>query len=110
MLLTYSLSTLFSETDNVRMASSLATGMLLQFPTTCLACLILAFIRSWSLTLVILSTVPILMFVQALSQTLENPFLSTERDITGVSATIIDHAISAISTVKFFNAIPYETT
>ena len=50
------------------------------------------------------------MFVQALSQILENPFLSTERDITGVSATIIDRAISAISTVKFFNAIPYETT
>ena len=96
----------FSETDNVRTVSSLATGMLLQCLTTCLACLILAFIRSWSLTLVILSTVP----VQALSQTLANPLLSRERDITGVSATIIDCAISAISTIKVFNAIPYETT
>jgi hypothetical protein len=39
------------------------------------------------------------MFVQALS----------ERNQTGVSATIIDRAISAISTVKLFNAIPYKT-
>jgi ATP-binding cassette, subfamily B (MDR/TAP), member 1 len=28
----------------------------------------------------------------------------------GVSATIIDHAISAISTINFFNAILYETS
>ena len=92
------------------MASSLASGMLLQYLTTCLACLVLAFLRSWSLTLVILSAVPILMFVQALSQTLANPLLSTEREQTGVSATIIDRVISAISTVKAFNAVPYETS
>jgi ATP-binding cassette subfamily B (MDR/TAP) protein 1 len=92
------------------MASSLASGMLLQYLTTCIACLILAFMRSWSLTLVILSAVPILMFVQALSQTFANPLLSAERDQTGLSATIIDRAISAISTVKVFNAIPYETS
>ena len=91
------------------MASSLASGMLLQYLTTCIACLVLAFMRSWSLTLVILSAVPILMFVQALSQTLANPLLSAERDQTGVSATIIDRAISAISTVKVFNAVLYES-
>ena len=100
----------YSETDNVRMASSLASGMLLQYLTTCVACLVLAFIRSWSLTLVILSAVPILMFVQTLSQSLATPLLAAERQQTGISATIIDRAISAISTVKVFNAIPYETT
>jgi ATP-binding cassette, subfamily B (MDR/TAP), member 1 len=92
------------------MASSLASGMLLQYLTTCIACLVLAFMRSWSLTLVILSAVPILMFVQALSQTLTNPLLSAERNQTGVSATIIDRAISVISTIKVSNAIPYETS
>ena len=50
------------------------------------------------------------MIVQTLSQVLANPLLSTEREQTGVSATIIDRAISAISTVKVFNAIPYETS
>jgi ATP-binding cassette subfamily B (MDR/TAP) protein 1 len=50
------------------------------------------------------------MFVQALSQALANPLLESERAHTGVSATIIDRAISAISTVKVFNAVPYETT
>jgi ATP-binding cassette, subfamily B (MDR/TAP), member 1 len=59
--------------------------------------------RSWSLTLVILSAVTI---VQALSQNLANPLLSFECEQTGISATIIDRAISAIATVKFFNAIP----
>ena len=92
------------------MASSLASGMLLQYLTTCIACLVLAFMRSWSLTLVILSAVPILMIVQTISQTLASPLLAAERDQTGVSATIIDRAISAISTVKVFNAVPYEAS
>lgn len=92
------------------MASSLASGMLIQYLTTCLACLILAFMRSWSLTLVILSAVPLLMIVQALSQAFANPLLSAEREQTGRSATIVDRAISAISTVKAFNATSYETS
>ena len=37
------------------------------------------------------------------------PSLSTESDQTGVSATIIDRAISVISTVKVFSAVLYET-
>ena len=92
------------------MASSLASGMLIQYLTTCIACLVLAFMRSWSLTLVILSAVPVLMIVQALSQAFANPLLSAEREQTGVSATIIDRAISAIATVKAFNATTYENS
>ena len=83
--------------------------MLIQYLTTCISCLVLAFMSSWSLTLVILSAVPILMFVQALSQNLANPLLSFKREQTGVSATIIDRAVSAIATVKAFNAASYET-
>jgi ATP-binding cassette subfamily B (MDR/TAP) protein 1 len=40
-----------SETDDVRIATSLALGQLLQYSTTCIAYLLLAFIHSWSLTL-----------------------------------------------------------
>ena len=92
------------------MASSLASGLLIQYLTTCTACLVLAFMRSWSLTLVILSAVPVLIFVQTLSQILADPLLSADREQTGVSATIIDRAVAAISTVKVFNAVPYETS
>jgi hypothetical protein len=37
------------------------------------------------------------------------PLLAAEREQTGVSATIIDCAVSAIATVKPFNAASYET-
>ena len=90
------------------MASSLAAGMLVQYLTTTLACLALAFNRSWSLTLVILSAVPVLMFIQALSQAFAAPLLATERAQTGTAATLVDRAIAAIPTVKAFNATPFE--
>ena len=96
------------ETDAIRKAF-LASGMLIQYMTTCIACLVLAFMRSWSLTLVILSAVPVLMLVQAFSQAIATPLLAAEREQTGVSATIIDRAVSAIATVKAFNAASYET-
>ena len=50
------------------------------------------------------AAVPIFMFVQALSQAL------VKRDQTGALSTIIDRAISTISTVKVYNAIPYENS
>jgi hypothetical protein len=56
------------QTDQVRMASSLASEMNVQYLTTCVTCLVLASLRSWALTLVILSAVPLLMIVQGLSQ------------------------------------------
>jgi len=90
------------------MASSLASGMLIQYLITCITCLVLAFLRSWALTLVILSAIPLLMVIQGFSQGFANPLLSHERDQTGRAATIIDRAVSAISTVKAFNATGLE--
>ena len=48
------------------------------------------------------------MIVQAFSQTFATPLLA-EREQTGLSATIIDRAVSPIATVKAFNAASYET-
>ncbi|KAF9472081.1 P-loop containing nucleoside triphosphate hydrolase protein [Pholiota conissans] len=98
------------ETDEVRMASSLAAGMLVQYLTTCIACLILAFLRSWSLTLVILSAVPILTFIQGLSQGFTAPILTYEREQIGIAATIVERTFAAIATVKAFNAAGMEHT
>ncbi|KAM6501467.1 P-loop containing nucleoside triphosphate hydrolase protein [Amanita muscaria] len=96
------------ETDDVRMASSLSSGMLIQYLTTTITCLMLGFTRSWALTLVILSAVPILTFIQGFSQSIAGPLLSSERSQTGSAATLIDRAIASISTVKAFNAGPHE--
>ncbi|PFH48426.1 hypothetical protein AMATHDRAFT_65547 [Amanita thiersii Skay4041] len=96
------------ETDDVRMASSLASGMLVQYLTTTITCLVLAFMRSWALTLVILSAVPILTFIQGLSQSVAGPLLAQERAHTASAATLIDRAIAGIATVKAFNAASHE--
>ncbi|KAI5116161.1 hypothetical protein M0805_005750 [Coniferiporia weirii] len=92
------------DTDDVRMASSLASGMLVQYTTSCITCLVLAFMRSWALTLVILSAVPALMIIQTFSQIAAGPLVNAEREQTAVSATLVERAINAIATVKAFNA------
>ncbi|KAF8891135.1 P-loop containing nucleoside triphosphate hydrolase protein [Gymnopilus junonius] len=92
------------ETDDVRMASSLASGMLVQYLTTCITCLILAFMRSWALTLVILSALPVLVIIQGFSQAFASPLLAQEREQSSIASTIVDRAVAAISTVKAFNA------
>ncbi|KAJ6558138.1 P-loop containing nucleoside triphosphate hydrolase protein [Mycena capillaripes] len=98
------------ETDEVRSASSLATGRIIEYLTTCITCLILAFTRSYSLTLVILSAVPILVIIQAASQAVAGPLLGTERQQTAIAATLVDRVTTAsgISTVKAFNAASHE--
>lgn len=65
--------------------------------------------RSWFLTLVILS-VPVLVFIQALSQRLAGPLVAAERSHTAVSATLVERAINALTTVKAFNAQAFEVS
>nr|WCD39451.1 Ste6-1 [Ganoderma boninense] len=96
------------ETDEVRMASSLAMGMVVQYATTFLTSLVLAFVWSWSLTLVILSAVPLLMIIQTLSQGFAGPRLAAERIHIASAATLVDRAVTAIATVKAFNAQKHE--
>ncbi|KAF6757915.1 P-loop containing nucleoside triphosphate hydrolase protein [Ephemerocybe angulata] len=96
------------DTDDVRNACSLASGLIVQHLTTTIASLILAFIRSWALTLVVLSAVPLLMVIQAVSRSLASPLLFGERHSISVSATVIERCLTAMSTVKAFNAQNFE--
>ncbi|KAF8965780.1 P-loop containing nucleoside triphosphate hydrolase protein [Flammula alnicola] len=89
------------ETDDVRNASSLASGTIIQYLTTCVACLLLAFLRSYQLTFVILSAVPLLMVIQGFSQGIAGPLLHAERQETAIAATLIERALA-------FNAAPSE--
>ncbi|KAI5891119.1 uncharacterized protein SCHCODRAFT_02504318, partial [Schizophyllum commune H4-8] len=61
------------ETDDVRAASSLGFGLLVQHLTTLVTCLGLTFSCSAVLTFVTLSSLPVLVFVQAISQRLTGP-------------------------------------
>ncbi|KAG6814573.1 hypothetical protein H0H92_000101 [Tricholoma furcatifolium] len=97
------------ETDDVRAASSLALGQFVQYLTTTITCLVLAFTRSWALTLVILSAVPLLVLIQGFSQAVATPLLHTERTLTAKAASLVDRATTSISTVKAFNAEAFET-
>lgn len=90
------------------MASSLASGFVVQYLTTSITCLILAFVQSWSLTLIILSAVPVLVVIQAASQIFAGAHLGVERATTATAATLVDRAIAAIATVKAFNAETHE--
>jgi ATP-binding cassette subfamily B (MDR/TAP) protein 1 len=54
--------------------------------------------------LVILSAVPLLTFIQALSQSLASPLLNPERSEAATAATLVDRTLASISTVKAFNA------
>lgn len=86
------------------MATSLNTGMFIQYLTTFFVALGLAFAQSWSLTLVILSAIPIMVLVQGFSQSLSVPAYNGERSNTASAATRMDRAVASISTVKAFNA------
>lgn len=83
-------------------------GMLIEYTATFFTALILALVRSWSLTLVVLSAVPLMMIVQIISQSVAGPAYNAERKATASAATRIERAIASIATVKAFNASSIE--
>ncbi|KZT32575.1 hypothetical protein SISSUDRAFT_1133093 [Sistotremastrum suecicum HHB10207 ss-3] len=96
------------DTDDVRTASSLTTGIIIQNLVTVIAALALAFRGSWSLTLVILSTIPIMLIIQTLSQIFATPLLAVERGMLTQGGDQADSAFKKIATVKAFNAAERE--
>ena len=96
------------ETDDVRAASSLAAGQLVQYLTTTLTALVLAFFWSPLLTLVILSAVPFLILIQGFSQAFATPRLAQERSLIAHAASLVSRVVSNIGAVKAANAAPYE--
>jgi hypothetical protein len=87
------------------MASSLVSGLLVQYHHTCVTCVILGFLGSWSL---IFSVVPVIVILQIVSQRLAGPLLGVERAQFGLVAILVERAVSAIATVKAFNAVSHE--
>ncbi|KAI5887715.1 P-loop containing nucleoside triphosphate hydrolase protein [Schizophyllum commune H4-8] len=101
------MATFARETDDVRAASSLSSGLLVQHLTTLVTCLGLAFSRSAVLTLVTLSSLPVLVFVQAISQRFAGPRLAQTSALSSALATTVERAVSFITTVKAFTATSF---
>ncbi|KIM24333.1 hypothetical protein M408DRAFT_27162 [Serendipita vermifera MAFF 305830] len=98
-----------SATEDVRIATALNMGMMLQHGCTILATIILAFIRSPALAGVILSTIPVAVVVQGVAQTFGSTFYQRQSREVDSTSTTIDRTLTAISTVKAFNAQSLES-
>ncbi|CAE6384177.1 unnamed protein product [Rhizoctonia solani] len=92
------------DTDDIRTATSLAMGQLIQHLTTVLASLIIALVTSWSLTLIILASIPVLLILQFISQALAMPRYDLERSLLARASSLTTTSLSAIATIKSFNA------
>ncbi|KAI6039143.1 P-loop containing nucleoside triphosphate hydrolase protein [Pisolithus marmoratus] len=98
------------ETDDVRAASSLACGQLIQYITTTLTSLALAFYWSPLLTLVILSALPFLILIQGFSQAFVSPRIAHERTLMARAASLVTRACAHIGAVKSSNAQSHESS
>ncbi|CAE6438360.1 unnamed protein product [Rhizoctonia solani] len=92
------------DTDDIRTATSLTMGQLIQHVTTVLAALVLALATSWSLTLIILASIPVLLILQFFSQALAMPRYDRERALLAKASSLTTTSLSAIATIKSFNA------
>lgn len=92
------------ETDDVRIATTQTTGQLLQHMATCLTSLALALTVSWNLALVILASIPLTALVAGIVERVANPLLMAERAHTAQASGMVERVVTAIATVKSFNA------
>ncbi|ORX39720.1 P-loop containing nucleoside triphosphate hydrolase protein [Kockovaella imperatae] len=92
------------ETDEVRLGSSIALGLVVQNLSTFIACFILALATQPVLALVTLSTIPVIVIIQFITQIVCQPLYALERRSNAEASTNVDRATSAIATVKAHNA------
>ena len=91
------------ETDEVRLATSQAFGLGVHNLTTFLLCFILAMYKSPVLALITLSTIPLVVLTQIVTQVLCTPLYAVERRAFAEASTNVERASTAISTVKAHN-------
>ena len=92
------------ETDEVRLGCGQALGLMIQNLSTFTACFILAMATQPILALVTLSTIPLVVIIQFVTQLVGMPLYGDERRANAEASTNVDRATSAIATVKAHNA------
>ncbi|GAA5982821.1 hypothetical protein JCM11641_004636 [Rhodosporidiobolus odoratus] len=92
------------DTDDVRVATSQTLGLIVQYLSSFVFCLILSFYRNYMLTFVVLASIPVVTFVVALTERFSGPLAQANREATGKCSARVDRVVGAIPTVKAFNA------
>lgn len=88
------------QTEDIRLGTGSVVGSILQRILTFIACLILAFVTSWRLSLVILANVPILFAAQMISARKTGPLLRQEHMAASSASKVLHRLFSSFSTVK----------
>jgi ATP-binding cassette subfamily B (MDR/TAP) protein 1 len=92
------------------MGITLTCGNIIQKLATFVVAFTLAVVHSWSLTFVILATIPVIVFVQGCSQAFAQSPYNEERNASAAIATRIERAVASIVTVKAFSAVSFEVS
>ncbi|CAG8501578.1 8174_t:CDS:2 [Ambispora leptoticha] len=94
---------LLTDTDDIQNAISENLGLAIQYLTTAIGCMVLAFYKNYALTLVISTTVPFLLLALNYTSRKATPLIKEEREIFLKAGNILEYSLSAIKTVKSFN-------
>ncbi|BGP33749.1 ATP-dependent permease [Rhodotorula toruloides] len=92
------------DTDDVRTGASSTIGLIIQYLSSFIFCIILAFYRNWRLSFVVLATIPVVTFFVGLTERFSGPLANQVREATTQCSSRVDRVIGAIPTVKVFNA------
>ncbi|WVW83353.1 hypothetical protein I302_105372 [Kwoniella bestiolae CBS 10118] len=92
------------ETDDVRLATAMSSGAVVMNLATFILCFILAMIKAPILALVTLSTIPLVVLTQMITQVFAAPLHASERRAFAEASTSVERVTTAISTVKVHNA------
>ena len=86
------------------MATSQTLGLIITYVVSFFACLGLSFYRDALLTIVILSSIPIIIIIVAITEKLAAPLTDIDRDFAAKCAGRADRILGAMPTIKAFNA------
>ncbi|CAH7683434.1 P-loop containing nucleoside triphosphate hydrolase protein [Phakopsora pachyrhizi] len=96
------------QTEDIRAAISGKLGLIIQYTVTILANIILAFTKSFKLSMVILCTIPIVALLTAISGSMTDKPLAKQGVLESSLSSEIGRVIKDISVAKAFNAQPLE--
>ncbi|GAO51296.1 hypothetical protein G7K_5401-t1 [Saitoella complicata NRRL Y-17804] len=95
--------------EDLQTSTSFPLGSIIQSLVTCVLSLAVAFWHSWSLTLVILASIPFVIVVITVFTPRLQKHIEEEKGYLSNASSIVSRAVAAITTVKAFNGQKGET-
>lgn len=90
--------------EELRLGTSEAFGLLFQVTFTAIASIIVAMMYSWSLTLIILASTPLMAFFSWIFSNFSFRAALRENEFTALATKVLNWYLTAFETVKLFNA------